>query len=188
MDAVLPVIDWVAIALCLAGALLGSRTGLGRAFALLLWLLAALWLGTHLSAQIVSWMPNTAPADDPHARLVAYAVVAGVVLLVPVIGRLLGGASGKKKKDKAPPTHKSFGALVGLFNAVLFLTLALPYLVRIPALGNGLERARAPRWAADFAGQMTYLFPDAHRRALAEAAPAAAPATGAPAPAGGAGR
>ncbi|HZL99126.1 MAG TPA: CvpA family protein, partial [Planctomycetota bacterium] len=123
--ALLAAIDWVAIGLCLAGALLGMRTGLGRSFALLLWLLAALWLGTQLSGRIVGWMPNTAEPNDPHAQRVTYAVIAGVVLLVPVIGRLLGGAAGKKKQDKSPPTHKPFGALVGLFNAVLFATLLL---------------------------------------------------------------
>lgn len=167
--ALLPVADWIAIGLCLAGALLGLRSGLGRSFALLLWLLAALWLGTHLSARIVTWMPNTTTPDDPAARRVAFAVVAGVVLLVPLLGRLLGGAAGKKKADKAPPTHKPFGALVGLFNAVLLVTLVLPFLIDVPVLSKDVERAHAPRWAADFAGHMSYLYPAVHQEALATA-------------------
>ena len=167
--ALLPVADWIAIGLCLAGVLLGLRSGLGRSFALLLWVLAALWLGTHLSARIVSWMPNTTTPDDPAARRVAFAVVAGVVLLVPLFGRLLGGKAGKKKEDKAPPTHKPFGAIVGLFNAVLLVTLVLPFLVSVPMLGKDAERAHAPRWAADFASHMSYLYPAVHQEALASA-------------------
>lgn len=169
-DLLLPIIDWIAIGLCLAGVLLGLRTGLGRSFALLLWLLAALWLGTNLSATIVRWMPNTTTPDDPHAQLVTYGIVAGVVLLVPIFGRLLGGAAGKKKKDKAPPTHKPFGALVGLFNAVLLVTLLLPFLIKLEAVDKDLAQATSPRWAATFAGHMTYLYPAVHRDALLGAA------------------
>ena len=183
--ALLPVADWIAIGLCLAGALLGLRSGLGRSFALLLWLLAALWLGTHLSARIVTWIQNTTTPDDPQARRVAFAVVAGVVLLVPRLGRLLGGAAGKKKADKAPPTHKPFGALVGLFNAVLLLTLVLPFLIDVPVLSKDVERAHAPRWAADFAGHMSYLYPSVHQQALATAGQkkvAGAPGTSGEAP------
>jgi uncharacterized membrane protein required for colicin V production len=192
MDAVhatgmmLPLVDWIAIGLCLAGVLLGLRTGLGRSFALMLWLLAALWLGTNLSATIVGWMPNTSPPNDPHAQLITFGIVAGVVLFVPVLGRLLGGAAGKKKKDKAPPTHKPFGALVGLFNAVLFLTLLLPFLTHLDAVAKDLDRATAPRWAADFAGHMTYLYPAVHHAALLGAT-GAAPAVGAAGAAGAAG-
>lgn len=162
----LPLIDWIAIGLCLAGVLLGMRTGLGRAFAFLLWLLAALWLGANLSARIVSWMPNTTTPDDPHAQLVTFGIVATVVLLVPILGRLLGGAAGKKKKDKGPPTHKPFGALVGLFNAVLLVTLVLPFVCKLEAVSRELSHAKAPAWAADFAGHMTYLYPAVHREAL----------------------
>ena len=174
--ALLPVVDWIAIGLLLAGILLGLRAGLGRAFAFLLWLLAALWLGTHLSAQIVSWLPNTTAPDDPHAQRVAYGVVAGVVLLVPVFGRLLGGAAGKKKADKAPPTHKPFGALVGLFNAILLLVLLLPFLLGLDAVAQGAARARSPRWAAAFARQVAYLYPAVHRDALEAAAAGKLPA------------
>jgi len=172
MDAVhatekmLPLVDWIAIGLLLAGVLQGLRTGLGRAFALMLWVLAALWLGTNLSATIVGWMPNTTAPDDPHAQLITFGIVAGVVLFVPILGRLLGGAAGKKKKDKAPPTHKPFGALVGLFNAVLLVTLLLPFLTHLDAVAKDVERAKAPRWAADFAGHVPYLYPAVHREAL----------------------
>ena len=179
--ALLPIVDWVAIGLLLAGALLGLRSGLGRAFAFLLWLLAALWLGTHLSAQIVTWMPNTTTPDDPHAQRIAYGVVAGVVLLVPVFGRLLGGAAGKKKKDKAPPTHKPFGALLGLFNAVLLATLLLPFLLAFSVVAQGADQATAPRWAAAFADQMAYLYPPVHREALRHPGQVLTPAEPAPA-------
>ena len=180
-EMLLPLIDWIAIGLCLAGVLLGMRAGLGRSFALLLWLLAALWLGTNLSAHIVSWMPNTTTPDDPHAQLITYGIVAGVVLLVPILGRLLGGAAGKKKKDKAPPTNKPFGALVGLFNAVLLVTLLLPFVCKLQAVSKELAKATSPRWAADFAGHMTYLYPAVHREALLAATgtmPSAAKAAG----------
>jgi uncharacterized membrane protein required for colicin V production len=174
-------VDWVAIGLCLAGLLLGMRAGLGRSFALLLWLLAALWLGANLSAKIVGWLPNTATPEDPQAQRIAYVVVVGVVLLVPVLGRLLGGAAGKKKKDKGPPTHKPSGALVGLFNVVLLLTLLLPFLAKVELIGQDFAQGRAPRWASGFADQMAYLYPQVHRDALREAVgapfPPAAPAT-----------
>jgi uncharacterized membrane protein required for colicin V production len=177
--ALLAVVDWISIGLLLTGVLLGLRSGLGRAFAFLLWLLAALWLGTHLSAQIVSWLPNTTTPDDPHAQRIAYGVVAGVVLLVPVFGRLLGGSAGKKKKDKGPPTHKPFGALLGLFNALLLLVLLLPFLLGIDAVAQGAERAYSPRWAAAFAHQMAYLYPAVHRDALEAAASGKSPTTAA---------
>ena len=74
-----------------------------------------------------------------------YGIVAAVVLAVPVLGRLLGGAAGKKKKDKGPPTHKPFGALVGLFNALLIVTLALPFLATIDVVSKTFERATARR-------------------------------------------
>jgi uncharacterized membrane protein required for colicin V production len=182
MDAVhateklLPLIDWIVIGLLLAGALLGLRTGLGRAFALLLWLLAALWLGTNLSPRIVSWMPNTTTPDDPQAQLVAYGIVAAVVLFMPILGRMLGGAAGKKKKDKAPPTHKPFGALVGLFNAILLATLMLPFLFMVDAIGKDFGQATSPRCAAGFAENVTYLYPAVHRNALRGKGGAGAPA------------
>jgi uncharacterized membrane protein required for colicin V production len=176
----LAVVDVVVIAACLLGVLAGALAGLGRAFALLLWLLVALFLGHHLSGRVASWLPNSVEPGDRQAVLVTYVVLAGIVMTVPVLNRLFGGMSGKKKKDGAPRTHKPFGALVGLLVAVLTVTALLPFLGHVPALDGGFREGHSPAWAADFADNMTYLYPPAHRETLrttlASDAGAAAPA------------
>src|SRR5262245_32858905 len=120
-DLLLPWLDWLALLAILAGAFLGAAAGLPRAFGLLLWTLAALWLGHHLSGHVVDWMPNAVDPADPTSRAAlqrpAFLVIAGLVLLLPLAGRLLGGSSGKKRGDKGQ--HKPFGALTGLVVAVL---------------------------------------------------------------------
>ena len=124
----LPAVDIVVIAACLLGLLAGALAGLGRSFSLLLWLLVALFLGHHLSERVASWLPNSVEPGDERAVLVTFAVLAGVVMAVPVISRVFGGVSGKKKEDAPPRTHKPFGALVGLLVAVLSVTVVLPFL------------------------------------------------------------
>ncbi len=161
----LPIVDWLALAIVLLGVAAGAMAGLARAFGMLLWMLAALWLAHHLSAQVVSWMPNTAEPGDPSATLTAYGIITALVLTLPLIGRLIGGSAGKKKAT-GEPQHKPFGALVGLFIACLFATLLLPYVRDLPYVANGYDEARAPALASGLADNMTYLFPEAHRAAL----------------------
>jgi uncharacterized membrane protein required for colicin V production len=165
----LPPIDWLALLLCAAGALLGSMAGLARTFGLFLWTLAALWLGDHLSARIVDWMPNALDPTDPssHDRVQvgAFALIALLVLAVPVAGRILGGAGGKKRSDPGA-THKPFGALLGLVVTVLLVTLLLPLARRVPWLRDDWKLAKAPIAAATIADHATWLYPEAQRKAL----------------------
>jgi len=167
-DFLLPLLDWLSLLACLAGAFLGAAAGLPRAFGLLLWTLAALWLGHHLSAHVVDWMPNAVDPANPSSRaavqLPAFLIIACIVLLLPLAGRILGGASGKKRGDKGQ--HKPFGALTGLVVAVLLVTLAMPFARRVPWIGEGWERAVAPSCASVVAENALWLFPKAHREAL----------------------
>ncbi len=157
----LPLIDWVAGGICVLGLVAGYAGGLGRAFGMLLWLLAALWLGSFLAERVVSWLPNSAEPGDAGALALAYASIAALVLSLPVLGRILGGAAGKKKEG-GEASHKAFGALVGLVAAALLLTLALPWLRRIGPLGEGYDAAHAPALAATVAENVGYLFPPYH--------------------------
>jgi len=165
----LPPIDWLVLLLLAAGTLLGSAAGLSRSFALLLWTLAALWLGDHLSARVVDWMPNAIDPADPGSRdrvqLAACALIALLVLALPVAGRIVGGAAGRKKSDAAG-THKTFGALTGLVVTVLLLTLFLPFARHRRWVGDDWTLAHAPRAAAGVAGGAAWLYPEAQRAAL----------------------
>ncbi len=161
----LPIVDWFAIAAVLIGLTAGALAGLARAFSMLLWMLAALWLANHLSAQVVSWLPNSAEPGDPTLRLTAFGVITALVLTLPVLGRVLGGAGGKKKAT-GEPQHKPFGALIGLFIACLFVTLMLPFVRELPYLGEHWDEARAPALAGGLADNMTYLYPIEHRETL----------------------
>jgi uncharacterized membrane protein required for colicin V production len=162
----LAMVDIVVIAACLLGILAGALAGLGRAFSLLLWLLVALFLGHHLSERVASWLPNTVEPGDQRAVLVTYAVIAAVVMAVPIINRIFGGVTGKKKADGPERTHKPFGALVGLLVAVLTVTVVLPFLEQAPLVGGGFAAGHTPAYAASFADHMAYLYPPAHRDAL----------------------
>ena len=165
----LPPIDWLALLLCAAGALLGSVAGLARTFGLFLWSLAALWLGAHLSARIVDWMPNALDPSDPSSRdrvqVGAFALIALLVLAVPVAGRILGGAAGKKRADPGA-THKPFGALLGLVVTLLLVALLLPLARRVPWLGSDWTLAKTPPAASAIADHATWLYPDAQRKVL----------------------
>ena len=165
----LPLVDWLALLLCAAGALLGSAAGLARTFGLFLWTLAALWLGNHLSARIVDWMPNALDPADPSSRdrvqVGAFALVALLVLALPVAGRIVGGAGGKKRTDPGA-THKPFGALLGLVVTVLLVALLLPLAHRVPWLREDWKLARAPEASATVADHAAWLYPGAQRKAL----------------------
>ena len=160
-----PLIDWIALAALLAGLACGAMSGLARSFGMLLWLLAALWLGTHLAAQFVSWMPNSAKANDPAAVLTAFGLIAAVVVLLPILARIIGGAGGKKKEG-GEAKHKASGALVGLLAGTLLFCWAAPFAYRYEFLAKGWKDGRAPRAASAIADNVTYLFPEAHREAL----------------------
>jgi uncharacterized membrane protein required for colicin V production len=162
----LPFIDWLALCVVLAGIVGGAMSGLLRSVGTLLWLLAALWLGCHLAATFVSWMPNTAQRGDPGAILTAFGLIAAAVMVLPVVARIIGGAAGKKK-DRAQAKHKAFGAVVGLVSALLVLVWMAPYMHRYVVFARGWPVAKAPRMASAIADSTPYLFPDAHRLALA---------------------
>jgi uncharacterized membrane protein required for colicin V production len=168
-DFLLPPLDWLALLLCLAGALLGARSGLPRAFALLLWTLAALWLARHLSAHVAGWMPNSIDPTDPDAvgrlQRPAFALLLGVVLAVPVVGRLVGGAGGRKKSGPQGQ-HGVFGAVTGLAITVLLVTSALPFARGVGWLEAQWKRAAAPGCASAVAENAAWLYPPALRDAL----------------------
>ena len=168
-DLLLPLLDWLALLACLAGALLGARSGLPRAFALLLWTLAALWLSRHLASHVAGWMPNSVDPADPQAagriERPAFALLVAVVLAVPLVGRLIGGSGGKKKAGPEGQ-HKGFGAVAGLAVAVLLVTLALPFVRGVRWLGAGWERAAAPACASAVAEHAAWLYPPALREVL----------------------
>jgi len=169
-DFLLPLLDWLALLLCLAGALLGARSGLPRAFALLLWTLAALWLARHLSAHVAGWLPNSVDPADPDAagRLErpAFALLVAAVLAVPVVGRLLGGAGGKKRKAGKEGQHRGFGAVAGLAVAVLLVVSVLPFARGVGWLEAQWTRAAAPAAASAVAENAAWLYPPALRAAL----------------------
>jgi hypothetical protein len=171
----LPLVDWLAILILAAGMFVGAMSGLGRAFGILLWLLAAIWLASHLSGVVVGYLPNTVGPNDPNARLMAFGGIAGFILSLPVLARMLTGPNGKKK-DRLPDrgVQKPSGALVGLLTAVLFLTLALPFVYRLRVMGDDFSRAYAPAKASTVADHMSFLYPDAHRAALRDSVVASA--------------
>jgi uncharacterized membrane protein required for colicin V production len=165
LPALLPIVDWVAIALVVAGIVAGAVMGLTRAFGMLLWVVAALWLAHHLSGHVVSWLPNSVEPGDPAALRATFGAITAGVLLVPVLIRVLGGSAGKKKTG-AEPQHKPFGALVGLLVATLLLVLLLPFVRALPFVSADYARGRAPELAAGVAEHATYLYPAAHREAV----------------------
>jgi hypothetical protein len=148
--ALLPVADWIAIGLCLAGALLGPALGSGplvRAAAVAAGRAVA---GTHLSARIVTWIQNTTTPDDPQARRVAFAVVgrrrAPRAAARPPARRAGGQEEGghgaahaqalrraRRALQRGAPAHASY----------------CPSSYDVPVLSKDVERAHAPRWAAD---------------------------------------
>lgn len=165
----LPPLDWLALLLCLAGALLGARSGLARAFALLLWTVAALWLARHLSAHVAGWLPNSIDPAEPGAagrlQRAAFALLVAVVLAVPAVGRLVGGPGGKKKAGPQGQ-HRGFGAVAGLAIAVLLVTAALPFARGVRWLGDDWPRAASPAGASAVADNAAWLYPPALRDAL----------------------
>jgi len=161
----LPLIDWLAIAMVLAGLIGGALSGLLRSFSTLLWLLAALWLGSHLASQFVSWMPNSVQPYDLGATLVAFGLIAASVMLLPLVARIIGGAAGKKKTG-AEAKHKAFGAVVGLVCALLVFVWMAPFMHRYNVFARHWILGHAPPMAASIADGATWLFPEAHRIAL----------------------
>jgi hypothetical protein len=165
----LPVIDWIVLLACIAGALLGASAGLARSFGLLLWALAALWLGDHLSAHVLTWMPNAVSGPDGvgagRLQVAAFTLIALLVLALPVAGRIVGGASGKKKSEGAG-SHKPFAALTGLVVTALVVTLLLPFMRRVPWVSAEWQQAKAPIAAEMIDANVAWLFPAAHREAL----------------------
>ena len=85
----LAAIDIIAIILIVMGVVMGALRGLGPVFGMLLWLMVSLWLGKVLTPVILGWMPNS-PADGT-SQLTTFGLVAGVLLILPSLARLLGG-------------------------------------------------------------------------------------------------
>lgn len=156
----LPVIDLVAAGLLLLGLAWGLLRGLTRIFAALLWILLALGLGTTLAPVLLEQMPNTEVDDLGLATLNAFGVLAGVLLLLPVLARLLGSGGGKAKKaEDKPVTQRVFGAITGVAAAALVTTLIMPFALRVEALAGTADEARAPDMAVSLAESLALLYP-----------------------------
>ena len=165
----LAVIDWIAVGLLAGGYFLGLNKGLGPLFGMLLWLIAAMWIGKSVAPTLLSWMPNSAEGQPQHwhAQFMAFGSVTGTLLALPLVGKLIGIRNGKKKTP-AEVHSKHFGSLVGLACAALFFTLACPFAHRFESVARSYPKAGSPSAASALANQMGYLYPASHRKALAE--------------------
>ncbi|MGQ0552888.1 MAG: CvpA family protein [Planctomycetota bacterium] len=173
----LALVDWLALGGLALGLVFGAIAGLGRSFATLLWLVAALWLGQLLAPQVIGWLPNTSTPDDPRAIRIAFTLLFLLIMTLPVLGRLLGGSG--RKKDGGETLHKPQGAVVGVLCALLLLILALPHARRCPPMNRSFDRAHTPAAAARLADGLSFLYPEAHRltlRPVEAAGPGADPA------------
>jgi len=168
-------IDVIALVLLVMGVIMGVLRGLGPVFGMLLWLMISLWLGKVLTPVIIDWMPNS-PAEGS-AKLTTFGLVAGVLLVLPSLARLLGGAGGKKKAEPAPQ-YKPFGVLVGIACAIVFFTLLTPFAYRVPFVSKTFNQGHGPTMALEVAESATWLFPPDFRSAL-KSAGAGAPTAGA---------
>jgi hypothetical protein len=161
-------IDIIAVSILVMGAITGILRGLGPVFGMLLWLMASLWLGSVLTPVILGWMPNS--PSDASAQLSAFGLVSGVLLVLPALARLLGGAGGKKKKDPVPQ-FRPFGVLVGLVCACIFFTLLTPYAHRVSWVSANFQNGSFPVLAREISDSASWLFPTSHRNALQNVAP-----------------
>jgi len=147
-------VDAIALGLGAAGLLFGALTGLARAFVLLLYLGAVLFVAALAAPTVLGWFPTSAPPDDTRALDYAYGGVAGVALLLPLVGKALGRGT-----PRATPEHRMSGALVGLAVALLVFVLTAPFLMSLSS------RAGAPRsaeLARAFGAHVSILFPEYH--------------------------
>jgi len=160
------VIDWIAIALLLGGLFMGFNKGLGKVFAMLLWLVAAMWLGKSLAPRIIDWMPNAAGDVPESSQFTAYGAVAAVVLGLPLVAKILGGPLGKKKTGDAEVYNNYMGSLVGVVNAALFFTLLVPYAYRLEFVNSSYPTARSPAVASVVADSVSFLYPTIFRDEL----------------------
>jgi len=156
-------IDIIFLVLAVMGIIMGVMRGLGPVFGMLLWLLVSLWLAQQLTPTILEWMPNS--PSDANSQLSAFGFISGVLLILPALARLLGGAGGKKKSEP-DATHRPFGVLVGLVCAVLLFTLLTPFVLRIDWVSDSYGKGRTPEVAVQAAETASWFFPEPHRAAL----------------------
>ncbi|MDG2148728.1 MAG: CvpA family protein [Planctomycetota bacterium] len=159
-------IDIIAVALMLMGVAMGLMRGLGPAFGMLLWLMVSLWLARTLTPTVLGWMPNS--PIDTSSQLSAFGLIAGLLLVLPALARLLGGAGGKKKEDPAAQ-HRGFGVLVGIACAGILFTLLAPYANRMQWVSSTFGRGAFPVMAEQVSDGASWFFPAAHREALKQA-------------------
>ncbi len=161
----LAVVDWISLALIILGLVFGLMRGLGTAFAALLWVVAALWLGSNLAPTVLGWMPNTAELDDSRALKTTWGVIAAVIVILPLIGKLVGGSLGRKADDHI--THNRYmGGLVGLLLAILVTTAATIFAPRLEVTAGGFGSAFAPEVATTVSDQARFLYPEHFRDEL----------------------
>jgi hypothetical protein len=159
-------IDFIAIALMIMGIVMGIMRGLGPAFGMLLWLMVSLWLARELTPTVLGWMPNS--PSDAGSQLSAFGFISGLLLVLPALARLLGGAGGKKKEDPAAQ-NRPFGVLVGIACAGILFTLLAPYANRVSWVSDTFGKGRFPVMAEEVSTRASWFFPAAHQNALKQA-------------------
>lgn len=161
----LAAVDILALAIIVLGVLVGTMRGLGPVFGMLLWVSLALWISSAAMPVVLGWMPNTADPGDPAAQRVAYGLLTAVLLGLPALARLLGGAAGKKKEEPEPE-YKLFGVLVSVVTSLLLFTLIAPYTTKVQLMAKTFDKGLSPIIASEVAGYATWLYPEAHRSKL----------------------
>ncbi len=159
-------IDCIALMLMLMGVIMGLMRGLGPVFGMLLWLMVSLWLAQVLTPTVLGWMPNS--PNDNASQLTAFGFISGVLLILPALARLLGGAGGKKKIDPVA-TYRPFGVLVGIACAAMLFTLLAPFANRVSWVSESFGEGAAPLVAEEVSDRASWFFPLSHRDALEQA-------------------
>ncbi len=162
----LALIDWVGVGALVLGYFYGLNKGLGPVFGMMLWLIAAMWIGRSLAPILLGWVADPQDAQNWHTQFMAYGGVTGMLLALPILGRIFGGRDGKKQAGGEEPHNKHFGSLVGVVCACLFFTLSCPYAHRFEFVAKSYDTAAAPAVAIRLAEHMAYLYPPAHLQAL----------------------
>lgn len=149
-------IDGVALLLLLVGLLFGALRGLARAALLLLYVVAILALATFAAPTVLGWFPNSAAPDDPRALGLAYGGIAGVGLLLSLVGKALAA---RRQGERRPTDHRLSGALFGILVAALVFTLAAPFLLGLSAQAG---EPRSVVYARELGANVPALYPEYH--------------------------
>ncbi len=162
----LATVDWVALGLVGGGVLLGFTRGLGSTFSMLLWLVAAMWMGKAFTPKVIDWFPRIADTTDMGALLFTYGILVTAILVIALFVKLRK-SSGKKGSSENKAENKQMGALVGILNGALLFTFLVPFAHDHASLSETWRAAKAPPLAVDLASRAPFLFPESFQEAIA---------------------